>query len=142
VSFLLDTNVVSELRRGDAANPSVTDWFDGRSPRKLFLSAVTVGEIRQGIEQLRARDARQSGSLDRWLKGLVEFYEDRVLYVDGDVAEEWGRLRARRGAPVIDTLLAATARVHELTLVTRNTRDFRSLDVSVLNPWRPRSPSA
>lgn len=136
MSFLLDTNVVSELRRGPAANPGVIDWFDSQSPRELFLSAITVGEIRQGIEQLRARDTRQSAFLDRWLKGLVEFYEDRLLYVDGDVAEEWGRLRARRGAPVIDTLLAATARVHELTIVTRNTRDFRSLDVSVLNPWR------
>jgi toxin FitB len=136
VSFLLDTNVVSELRRGDAANPGVIDWFDAQSPRELFLSVITVGEIRQGIEQLRARDARQSTLLDRWLKGLVEFYEDRLLYVDGDVAEEWGRLRARRGAPVIDTLLAATARVHELTIVTRNARDFGSLDVGVLNPWR------
>ena len=70
------------------------------------------------------------------MKGLVEFYEDRLLCIDDDVAEEWGRLRARRGAPVIDTFLAATARVHELTIVTRNTRDFRSLDVSVVNPWR------
>ena len=136
MSFLLDTNVVSELRRGDKANPGVIGWFDDRTPRELFLSAITVGEIRHGIEQLRGRDARQAASLDRWLKGLVEFYEDRMLFVDGDVAEEWGRLRARRGATVIDTLLAATARVHELTLVTRNTRDFRSLDVSVLNPWR------
>jgi predicted nucleic acid-binding protein len=136
VSFLLDTNVVSELRRGDAANPGVIAWFEDRSPRELFLSVITVGEIRQGIDQLRGRDARQSASLDRWLKGLVEFYEDRLLYVDGDVAEEWGRLRASGGAPVIDTLLAATAHVHELTLVTRNTRDFRSLDVDVINPWR------
>jgi predicted nucleic acid-binding protein len=78
--------------------------------------------------------------LVRWLKELVEFYEDRLLYVDGNVAEEWGRFRTRRGAPVIDTLLAATARVHELTIVTRNTRDFRSLDVTVLNPWRATGP--
>ena len=66
----------------------------------------------------------------------MEFYEDRLLDLDGDVTEEWGRLRARRNAPVVDTFLAATARVHDLTLVTRNTRDFRSLDVPVLNPWR------
>ncbi|HKW02942.1 MAG TPA: type II toxin-antitoxin system VapC family toxin [Vicinamibacterales bacterium] len=135
MSFLLDTNVVSELRRGDAANPGVIKWFDDQSPRELFLSAITVGEIRQGIEQLRARDARQSMFLDRWLKGLVEFYEDRLLYVDGDVAEEWGRMRARRGAPVVDALIAATARVHDLTIVTRNMRDFRVLGVRVLNPW-------
>jgi hypothetical protein len=136
VSFLLDINVVSELRRGDKTSPGVLDWFDDQDPRELFLSAVTVSEIRQGIEQLRARDARQSVLLDRWLKGLVEFYEDRLLYVDGDVAEEWGRLLARRGAPAVDTLLAATARVHDLTIVTRNTRDFRSLQVRLLNPWR------
>lgn len=136
MSFLLDTNVVSELRRGDHANAGVIAWFDDQSPRALFLSVMTIGEIRQGIEQLRARDARQAALLDRWLKGLVEFYEDRLLYLDGDVTEEWGRLRARRRAPVVDTFLAATARVHDLTLVTRNTRDFRSLDVPVLNPWR------
>ncbi len=137
MSFLLDTNVVSELRRGDDADDGVIEWFDEQSPRSLFVSVITIGEIRQGIEHLRPRDPRQSALLDRWVKGLVEFYEDRLLYVDADVASEWGRLRARRGAPVIDTLLAATARVHELTIVTRNTRDFRSLDVRVLNPWRP-----
>lgn len=135
MSFLLDTNIVSELRRGAAANPRVVEWFDDRSPGELFLSVVTIGEVRQGIEQLRAKDERQSVALDRWLTGLLQFYEDRLLYVDGDVAEEWGRLRTRRSAPVIDTLLAATARIHELTLVTRNTRDFRTLEVPVLNPW-------
>lgn len=137
MSFLLDTNVVSELRRGDHANAGVISWFDDQAPRALFLSVMTIGEIRQGIEQLRTRDARQAALLDRWLKGLGEFYEDRLLYLDGDVTEEWGRLRARRNAPVVDSFLAATARVHDLTLVTRNTRDFRSLDVPVLNPWRP-----
>ena len=135
MSFLLDTNVVSELRRGATAHPRVVRWFDDRSARELYLSVVTVGEIRQGVEQLRARDEPQAVALDRWLTGLVQFYEDRLLYVDGDVAEEWGRLRARRPAPVIDALLAATARVHDLTLVTRNTRDFRGLDVAVINPW-------
>jgi hypothetical protein len=135
VSVLLDTNVVSELRRGTAAHPRVVRWFDDRSARELYLSVVTVGEIRQGVEQLRARDEPQAIALDRWLTGLVQFYEDRLLYIDGDVAEEWGRLRARRASPVIDAWLAATARVHELTLVTRNTRDFRGLDVPVFNPW-------
>ena len=135
MSFLLDTNVVSELRRGLASNQGVAEWFDGQSARELFLSVVTIGEVRQGIEQIRSRDARQASALDRWLTGLVQFYEDRVLYIDGDVAEEWGRLQARRSTPVIDGLLAATARVHDLTLVTRNVRDFRGLDVSVINPW-------
>jgi len=136
VSFLLDTNVVSELRRGLAANQGVGEWYDGQSARELFLSVVTIGEVRQGIEQIRSRDGRQAVALDKWVTGLVQFYEDRVLYIDGDVAEEWGRLRARRSTPVIDGLLAATARVHDLTLVTRNVRDFRGMDVPLVNPWR------
>ena len=136
MSFLLDTNVVSELRRGLAANQGVGEWYDGQSARELFLSVVTIGEVRQGIEQIRSRDGRQAVALDKWVTGLVQFYEDRVLYIDGDVAEEWGRLRARRSTPVIDGLLAATARVHDLTLVTRNVRDFRGMDVPLVNPWR------
>jgi toxin FitB len=135
VRFLLDTNIVSELRRGVRANAGVMEWFDEQSPRDLCLSVVTLGEIQQGIEQLRDRDPKQATSLDRWLTGLVQFYEDRLLYIDGDIALEWGRLGRGRSTPVIDRLLAATARVHELTLVTRNTRDFKSLDVRVVNPW-------
>jgi len=138
VKYLLDTSVVSELRRGAAADKGVAEWFDDRSADDLCLSVVTVGEIRQGIEQLRGRNGTQAAALDRWLTGLLQFYEDRLLYIDGDVAEEWGRLRARRNPPVVDALLAATARVHELTLVTRNVRDFTGLQVRVLNPFTAR----
>lgn len=133
--FLLDTNVVSELRRGTRADPGVTDWFDARTPDELSLSVITVGEIRQGIEQLRRRKPLQAEALDRWVRGLVQFYEDRLLYVDGDVAEEWGRLRAGRTLPVVDALLAATARVHNLTLVTRNVRDFAGTGARLVNPF-------
>jgi predicted nucleic acid-binding protein len=133
VSWLLDTNVVSELRRGARANHGLVTWFDAQNPRELFLSVMTVAEIRQGIEELRSRHAEHATELDRWLTGLGQFYEDRLLYVDGDVAEEWGRLRARRRGPVVDALLTATARVHDLTVVTRNTRDFA--DVRLLNPF-------
>jgi toxin FitB len=135
MSFLLDTNIVSELRRGDAANAGVIDWFEEQSPRALFLSVLTVGEIRQGIEQLRPKDRPQAARLDRWITGLVQFDEDRLIYVDGDIAEEWGRLQATRSAPVVDALIAATARVHDLTLVTRNVRDFSKLRVRFLNPF-------
>jgi predicted nucleic acid-binding protein len=134
VSFLLDTNIVSELRRGARTQPDLLAWFDQQPARSLFLSIVSIGEIRQGIEKLRRTDSRQAGALDRWLHGLTQYYEDRLLYADGAVAEEWGRLRAGRNVPVIDALLAATARVHDLTLVTRNVRDFRALPVRVLNP--------
>jgi hypothetical protein len=135
VSFLLDTNVVSELRRGDAANHSVLEWFDRQPVNALFLSVITVGEIRQGIEQLRPKRSVDATALDRWLDALIEFYEDRLLYVDGEVADEWGRLQARRPGHAIDGLLAATARVHKLTVVTRNVRDFSGLPVKVLNPF-------
>jgi predicted nucleic acid-binding protein len=134
VSFLLDTNIVSELRRGTRTEPGLLAWFDEQPARSLFMSVLTVGEIRQGIEQLRRKDPGQAGLLDRWLYGLTQYYEDRMLYVDGAIVEEWGRLRARRALPVVDALLAATARVHDLTLVTRNVRDFRATAVRVLNP--------
>lgn len=136
--FLLDTNIVSELRRGTAADAGVVEWFDRRAANDLALSVITVGEIRQGIEQLRPRNERHASALDRWLEGLVEYYEDRLLDVDGDVAEEWGRLRARHQVPVVDAWLAATARVHKLTIVTRNVRDFTGLRVRVLNPFTAR----
>ena len=136
--FLLDTNIVSELRRGPATDAGVLDWLDDQASNDLALSVVTVGEIRQDIEQLRPRNERHAATLDRWLTGLVEYYEERLLYVDGDIAEEWGRLRARKHVPVVDAWLAATARVHKLTLVTRNVRDFAGLQVRVLNPFTSR----
>lgn len=132
--FLLDTNIVSELRRGARASAALLAWFDDQREHSLFLSVVTVAEIRQGIEQVRRKDARQAHALDRWLHGLTQYYEERLLYVDGSVAEEYGRLRAARTLPVLDGLLAATARVHGLTLVTRNVRDFRGLPVHVFDP--------
>jgi predicted nucleic acid-binding protein len=132
--FLLDTNIVSELRR-PRAHAGLIEWFDAQSASSLFLSIVTAGEIRQGIEQLRRRDARQAGLLDRWLYGLTQVYEDRLLYIDGPVADDWARMRARRSVPVMDAFIAATARVHGLTLVTRNVRDFASLGVTLLNPF-------
>jgi toxin FitB len=135
VSFLLDTNIVSELRK-PKVHVGLLEWFDDQTPNALFLSVVTIGEIRHGIAQLRPRDRAQASLLDRWLDGLSQFYEDRVLYVDGSVADEWGRLRARRSVPVMDALIAATARVHELTLVTRNERDYAGLNVRLLNPYR------
>lgn len=136
MSFLLDTNIVSELRK-PRPHAGLIEWFDAQSASALFLSIVTAGEIRQGIEQLRRRDGRQAGLLDRWLNGLTQFYEDRLLYVDGAVADEWGRMRARRAVPVMDAFIAATAKVHGLTLVTRNVRDFAGLGVALHDPFGP-----
>jgi predicted nucleic acid-binding protein len=135
VSFLLDTNVVSDLRRSGRLHQALHAWFADQSTAELYLSVVTVGEIREGIERIRRRDSRQAQTLGRWLDDLLRFYGERLIAVDGVVADEWGRLRSVRTLPVIDALLAATARVHNLTLVTRNDKDFAGLGVTVLNPY-------
>ena len=133
--FLLDTNVISEVRKADRCNAGVTRWFAGVSDGDLFISVVVTGEIRQGIERLRRRDSRQAENLERWLEDVVTSYADRILPIDGRVADAWGRLGAARPVPVIDGLLAATARVHDMTLVTRNAPDVKGLGVPVLNPF-------
>jgi predicted nucleic acid-binding protein len=139
VRFLLDTNVLSDVRKA-RPNASLTAWFEAQDPDDLFVSVLTLGEIREGIERLRTRDAARAQALALWLGDLAGVYEDRVLPVDHLVADEWGRLRAIRSLPVVDALLAATARVHGLTLVTRNDRDFRGLGLTVLNPARLTNP--
>jgi predicted nucleic acid-binding protein len=101
----------------------------------VFLSVLTVGEIREGTERPRRRDPDAALALERWLAGLSRHFADRIVPVDASVADRWGRLRARRSLPVIDSLLAATARQHHLTIVSRNERDFAALDVEVLNPF-------
>jgi predicted nucleic acid-binding protein len=133
VRFLLDTNIVSEVRKS-RPDPAVVRWFDAQDADSLYLSVLTLGEIRDGIERLRAKEAARAQALAMWLGDLAGIYADRLLPVDQSVAEEWGRLRAFRPLPVVDGLLAASARVHGLTLVSRNERDFKSLGVSVLNP--------
>lgn len=134
MTFLLDTNVISDLRRAGPRGARLRRWFGDQRPEALFLSVLTIGEIRQGIEQLRRRDRPQADRLGLWLDELGRHYADRLLPVDQAVAEEWGRLRARRSVPVIDALMAATARVHGLTLVTRNEKDVAGLDVPTLDP--------
>jgi predicted nucleic acid-binding protein len=135
VSFLLDTNVVSELRKRDRANPRLLRWFEGVAETDIHLSALVVGELRRGVERVRSRDARQANALDRWLTRLVAQHGDRILAIDRDVAEEWGRLTARHSASVVDTLMAATALVHGLILVTRNVKHVAWTGVPWLNPF-------
>jgi toxin FitB len=135
VSLLLDTNVVSELRKGARANARVRAWIEDVGDEEIHLSVLVVGELRRGIEAVRRRDPRQAVSLERWLARVVRDHAARILPVDGRVAEEWGRLTARRPASVVDTLMAATARVHGLVLVTRNTVDVAWTGVPYLNPF-------
>lgn len=130
---LLDTNVVSEVRK-PRPHPGLLAWFEAQESEHLFVSVLTLGEIREGVERLRTREPARARILALWLDDLAHLYGDRVLAVDSRVADECGRLRALRSLPVVDALLAATARVHGLTLVTRNDRDFRGLNLDVLDP--------
>jgi len=133
--FLLDTNVISELRKGQRADSNVTSWFAQIADEEIFLSVVTIGEIRRGVESVRRRDPDSAASLDRWLARLSEAHGERILPVDRAIAEEWGRMNVPDPLPVIDGLLAATARVFGLTLVTRNVADVEATGVELLDPF-------
>ena len=135
MSYLVDTNVISELRKGTRADRRVTDWFAGVAEGDLYLSVLTLGEVRKGIERIRRRDQRAAAPLERWLRELLEAHRDRILPIDQAVAEEWGRLSVPDPLPVVDGLLAATAAVHGLVLVTRNVKDLLRSGVSLLNPF-------
>ena len=135
MSYLIDTKVISELRRKQP-DANVVAWFERRTPQSLFLSVLTLGEIRKGIERLI--DAKRRQILVDWLQvELPTFFLGRVLSVDAPVADRWGRLQgeASRPLPAIDGLLAATALQHDLTLVTRNVKVFQDLGVNIVNPW-------
>lgn len=132
--FLVDTNVISEVRKR-SPNPGVASWFSSVTSRDLFLSALVVGELRQGVERLTRRDPDQARLIGDWLDELVETFHDRIVPVGVDVAQTWGRLNAQAPLPVIDGLLAATALTHDWTLVTRNVGDVRRTGVGLLNPF-------
>lgn len=133
--WLLDTNVISELRRKAPAS-AVLSWIEERAPSSLYLSVLTLGEIRKGVELLDDSARRQR--LTDWLDGeLPAWFDGRILPIDAGVAHRWGCLQAqaRRPLAAIDSLLAATALAHDLTLVTRNVRDFAGLSVRLVDPW-------
>jgi toxin FitB len=135
VNYLIDTNVISELRKGDRADPNVSSWFAGVADDEIFLSALTLGEIRRGIESIRRRDPKSAAALESWLGRVADQHKDRVLAVDRSIAEEWGRMNVPDPLPVTDGLLAATARVLGLTLATRNTMDVERTGVDCINPF-------
>jgi toxin FitB len=140
VSFLLDTNVLSELRKGKRADPGVIAWFAQIPEEELFLSVLVAGELRQGVERLRRRDLETAERLDRWLVTLLEDYADRILPLDLRIAELWGRLNAPDPLPAVDGLLAATAIAHGLTLATRNGRDVARTGVQIVDPFQGAQP--
>ena len=138
MNFLIDTNIISEVRKGRKCNPDVARWYEGIKDESLYLSVLVIGEIRKGVKRVRLKDTAQANALESWLMAVAKAFGDRILPVDRAVADEWGRLGSSRPLPVIDGLLAATAKVHRMTLVTRNTTDIVDLDVRVLNPFESR----
>jgi predicted nucleic acid-binding protein len=135
VSYLIDTHVLSELRR-KLPHPGVSAWFAQRPASSLYMSVLTLGELRKGIDGLN--DVDRKLALSDWLHTeLSMFFLGRVLSIDEQVADRWGQLVAAAGRPLpaIDSLLAATALVHGLTVVTRNAKDFEGLGLAVINPW-------
>lgn len=136
MSWLLDTNVLSELRKGVRSNAGVRSWFAQAADTEVFTSVMVIGEIRRGIESVRRRDSIAALALEQWLLRLTETFADRVLTVDADVADRWGALNVPDPVPTVDGLLAATALVHDLTLVTRNVRDVERTGVRLFNPFR------
>ena len=136
MSWLLDTNVLSELRKGVRANAGVRSWFAQATDTEVFTSVMVLGEIRRGIEAVRRRDSIAALALEQWLLRLTETFADRVLAVDADVADRWGALNVPDPVPTVDGLLAATALVHDLTLVTRNVRDVERTGVRSFDPFR------
>lgn len=136
MSYLIDTNVMSELRKRQA-DANLVVWMQARPRESLYLSVLSLGEIRKGIEGVADAAFRQT--LTDWLEvDLPKYFLGRVLGVDAQIADRWGRLQASAGRtlPVVDAMLAATALQHDLTLVTRNVKDFEGLGVALVNPWQ------
>lgn len=133
--WLIDTNVLSELRKAKRCDAGVRQWFAETVAEELFISVLVLGEIRQGIERIRLRDAAQAEALEKWLLWIAAEFHDQLLPVDDKVADQWGRLGLKQPVPVLDAFLAATARVHDLTIVRRDEEGFRNTGVRVINPF-------
>lgn len=136
--YLVDTNVISESRKGTRANPGVRRFFArvAAEGSPVFISVVTVGELRRGVELIRHRgDAPQAERLDKWLLGLLRSHQDFILDIDLDISQMWGRLRVPHHENALDKLIAATALIHDLTVITRDSGDFSQTGVRALNPF-------
>ena len=135
MSYLVDTNIISEVRKAKRCDGRVAAWWASVDERDVFISVLVLGEIRKGIERARATDRAQADALDAWLASLVERFSEHILPIDRAAADAWGRMSARRPVSTIDALLAASALTQSMTLVTRNVADVADLGVDVVNPF-------
>lgn len=135
MTYLLDTNVVSELRKGSRGNRSLIAWISTVAPKVLYTSVLVIGELRRGIEGVRRRDDRQAKAYENWLEQVRLAFAGRILDIDERIAEEWGRLNVPDRLPAIDGLLAATAKVHNLALATRNVADVARTGIALIDPF-------
>ena len=136
MTYLIDTNIISEVRKGSRCDARASAWYASIADEDLFLSTRVLGEIRKGIELARPRDSGKAAALERWLREVETAFDGRVLGIDNAVSNQWGRMSAIRPVPAIDGLLAATALANGLTLVTRNDSDVAGLGATVLNPFK------
>jgi predicted nucleic acid-binding protein len=137
VNYLIDTNIISEVRKTSSCNANVASWYASLNDADIYLSVLVLGEIRKGIERVRPNDPARARALEKWMSAVCESFADRILPIDRTVADEWGRMCAKRTISSVDALLAATAKVHRMTLATRNVSDVRDLGADVINPFEP-----
>jgi len=136
--YLIDTNILSEIRKKKDANKGVMRFFKQtiKNEDRLYLSVITIGELRRGIELIRHRnDIRQANILEKWLNVILHDYQDYILGIDEDVAQLWGKLRSPHHEHALDKQIAATALIHGLTIVTRNEKDFLKTGVKIINSF-------
>jgi predicted nucleic acid-binding protein len=135
MGYLLDTNILSELRKGERADKNVLVWAEQIHRDRQVISVLSFGEIEKGIRIIKRRDVDQAIVLTHWKNQLQQIFANETVPVCSRIAQKWGEISAQRSLPVIDGLLAATALVHHLTLATRNIRDFSGLDLKIVNPF-------
>lgn len=138
MGYLVDTNVLSELRKGARCDPHVAAWFAALEDDEIFLSVLVIGELQRGADRIRRRDPKAANSLDRWLGNITSAYDERILPVNLAIARLWGSFGVPDPVPTVDGLLAATAVHHELVLATRNVQDVAPTGVQHLNPFEAR----
>ena len=137
MNYLIDTNVISEFRKAKRADANVLRWIEATLPEEHYTSVLVIGEIRHGIELMRRRDVPQAQAMELWLSGMVARYAGRILPIDQHVADAWGRLGVPDPVPEIDGLLAATALVHDMTMVSRDNALLSLHELRSINPFEP-----